>query len=90
MALVELEQRGHIGLITINRPEVLNALNVQTLRELDAILDQVENDEDIFVLIIISVKAQGIYSKAAATGASKAIYLNFLKAGVLSSSKPSI
>ena len=52
MALVELEQRGHIGLITINRPEVLNALNVQTLRELDTILDQVENDENIFVLII--------------------------------------
>jgi len=52
MALVELEQRGHVGLITINRPEVLNALNVQALRELDDILDRVESDEEIYVLII--------------------------------------
>lgn len=52
MALIELEQRGHVGLITINRPEVLNALNVQALRELDNVLDQVESAEDIYVLII--------------------------------------
>jgi enoyl-CoA hydratase len=52
MAFVELEQRGHVGLITINRPEVLNALNIQVLRELDQILDQVESNEDIFVLVL--------------------------------------
>lgn len=52
MAFVKLEQRGHVGLITINRPEVLNALNVQALRELDTILDRVESDEDIYVLIL--------------------------------------
>ncbi len=52
MTFVELEQRGHVGLITINRPEVLNALNVQALRELDNVLDQVESAEDIYVLII--------------------------------------
>ena len=52
MALVELEQRGHVGLVTINRPEALNALNVQTLRELDAVLDRVEHNEDIYVIII--------------------------------------
>ena len=52
MAFVELEQRGHVGLITINRPEVLNALNIQVLHELDQILDQVETNEDIFVLVL--------------------------------------
>ncbi len=52
MSFVELEQRGHVGLITINRPEVLNALNVQALRELDAILDRIESDENIYVLVI--------------------------------------
>ncbi len=52
MALIELEQRGHVGLITINRPEALNALNVQALRELDSVLDQVEAAEDLYVLII--------------------------------------
>ena len=52
MAFVELEQRGHVGLITINRPEVLNALNLQVLHDLDSILDQVEATEDIYVLVI--------------------------------------
>ena len=52
MAFVELEQRGHVGLITINRPEVLNALNLQVLHDLDSILDQVESTEDIYVLVI--------------------------------------
>jgi len=52
MAFVELEQRGHVGLITINRPEVLNALNLQVIHDLDQILDQVEATEDIYVLVI--------------------------------------
>ena len=52
MAFVELEQRGHVGLITINRPEVLNALNLQVLHDLDEILDQVEATQDIYVLVI--------------------------------------
>ena len=52
MPFVELEQRGHVGLITINRPEVLNALNLQVLDELDAMLDKVEDNKDIFVLVI--------------------------------------
>ena len=52
MALAELERRGHVGLITINRPEVLNALNIQTLRELDGVLARAESDRDIFVLVV--------------------------------------
>ena len=52
MAFVELEQQGHVGLITINRPEVLNALNIQVLRELDDVLDTVESTEDLYVLVI--------------------------------------
>ena len=52
MSLVNFEIRDHVGLITINRPEVLNALNVRALRELDSVLEQVENDEEVYVLII--------------------------------------
>lgn len=36
MAFVDLEQRGSIGILTMNRPEALNALNDQVLRDLDA------------------------------------------------------
>ena len=52
MSFVTLEQKGAVGLITMNRPEALNALNVQTLRELDAVLDQVREDEEIYVLVV--------------------------------------
>ena len=52
MPFVELEQRGHVGLITINRPEVLNALSLEVLDELDCVLDSVESDNSIYVLVI--------------------------------------
>ena len=52
MAFVTLEKQGHVGVVTMDRPEALNALNVQTLRELDAVLDQVREDEEIYVLVV--------------------------------------
>ena len=52
MALVELEKQGHVGVLTINRPEALNALNSQVLTELDAAIDAVEQDEEIYVAIL--------------------------------------
>ena len=52
MSFVTLEQKGAIGIITMNRPEALNALNEQVLRDLDAVLDQVENNEEILVAIV--------------------------------------
>lgn len=41
-----------MGIITMNRPDALNALNEQVLRDLDAVLDQVEEREDILVAIV--------------------------------------
>ena len=52
MSFVTLEHRGPVGLITMNRPKALNALNDQVLRELDAVLDQVEADDSILVAVI--------------------------------------
>mgnify|MGYP001024781500 CR=1 FL=1 len=52
MAFVELEKKGAVGVITMNRPEALNALNEEVLRDLDAVLDQVERDDDILVSIV--------------------------------------
>ena len=52
MSFVTLEQKGPIGLITMNRPEALNALNDQVIRDLDTVLDQVEAQEDILVAVI--------------------------------------
>ena len=36
MSFVAFEQRGPIGVLTMNRPEALNALNEQVLRDLNA------------------------------------------------------
>ena len=52
MAFVTLEQKGAVGVVTMNRPEALNALNDQVLRDLDAVLDQVENNEEILVAVV--------------------------------------
>lgn len=52
MAYVELTQVGHVGIITMNRPEVLNALSNDVFVDLIAALDEVERNEDIYVFII--------------------------------------
>ena len=52
MAFVTLEQKGPVGVITMNRPEALNALNDQVLRDLDQVLDQVEENEEILVVVL--------------------------------------
>ena len=52
MAFVKFEQQGHVGIITIDRPDALNALNSQVLSDLDAVLDRVEAEDEIYVVIL--------------------------------------
>ena len=42
MAFVELEAKGQVGILTINRPEALNALNDQVISQLDKVLDEID------------------------------------------------
>ena len=44
MEFINYEIEGMVGIITINRPKALNALNSAVLEELDATLDQVDLD----------------------------------------------
>ncbi len=46
------EKRGKVGLITLNRPKQLNALNDDLMDELSAALDQFEADEGIGCIIL--------------------------------------
>jgi enoyl-CoA hydratase len=55
---------GHTGIITINRPKQLNALNTQTILELEEVLLGPASDEDVYCLIIT-----GSGEKAFAAGA---------------------
>ena len=52
MGFVKLEKQGHVGVVTIDRQEALNALNSQVLSDLDAVIDQVAADEEIYVMIL--------------------------------------
>ena len=49
---VDLEKKGHVGVITMNRPEALNALNTPMIHELENVIARAEADEDIYVCII--------------------------------------
>jgi enoyl-CoA hydratase len=47
-----VESRGPIGLITLNRPHALNALNAQLIGELNQALDGYEADPETAVVVI--------------------------------------
>lgn len=47
-----LEQRERVGLITLNRPQALNALNSQLIAELNLALDRLEQDPTIGCMVI--------------------------------------
>lgn len=45
MEMILFEERGQVGIITINRPQVLNALCSQVLDELSALLDTIDTNK---------------------------------------------
>ena len=47
-----LEQRNGVGLITLNRPQALNALNNQLIVEVNQALDQLEKDPNIGCIVL--------------------------------------
>jgi enoyl-CoA hydratase len=49
---IRFEVQNKIGWITIDRPEVRNALDLQTVRELHEILAAIEESEDIGVVVL--------------------------------------
>lgn len=52
MAFATLEKKDGIGIIKINRPEALNALSVEVLTDLNAVVDQANADPEVKVVII--------------------------------------
>lgn len=52
MENVLIAKEGHVATITINRPKALNALSTAVLTDLNAGLDEVAADQDVYALII--------------------------------------
>jgi enoyl-CoA hydratase len=46
------ETRGRVGLVTLNRPQVMNAINHQLVSEVMDALEAFDNDEDIGAIVI--------------------------------------
>jgi enoyl-CoA hydratase len=46
------EKKEQIGIVTFNRPRVLNALNRRTMEELDGLLDEARSDTELRALIL--------------------------------------
>ena len=49
---VILEKEGKVALVTINRPKALNALNSETLKELDFVIDTIAEDDEVYAVVI--------------------------------------
>jgi enoyl-CoA hydratase len=66
------EIRENIATITFNRPEVLNALNEEALKEFSSALDEIHANQDIRVLILT-----GAGEKSFIAGADIKLFLTF-------------
>ena len=50
--MVEYEQQGRIAVLTIRRPEARNAVNGDVARGMEAAIDRLEEDDDVWVGIV--------------------------------------
>ena len=51
MGFVTYEKDGYVGIITINRSEALNALNVQVLKDLEAVIDGISLNDTRAIIV---------------------------------------
>jgi enoyl-CoA hydratase len=55
MAIIEYETDGHVGIITINRPDARNAVNGDVANGIEAAIDQIEADDSLWLGILTGV-----------------------------------
>jgi enoyl-CoA hydratase len=77
MSALERERRGHVEILTINRPEARNAVNGEVAGSLSKALDELENDDDAWVVVLTGAGdkafSAGMDLKAFAAGEAGAI-----------------
>ena len=52
MALAELERRGHIALVTLNRPDARNAISPEVSQAMAGLLDEIEADGELRAVVL--------------------------------------
>lgn len=68
METIVFKKEGHKAFITISRPKSLNALNNQVLEELDATIDEIQKDKDIYSVIITGAGKKAFVAGACIEG----------------------
>ena len=46
------ERDGHVAIVRLNRPKVLNALNLQLMEQLAELFEGYDADEDVRVILL--------------------------------------
>ncbi len=59
--MVSYELDGHVGVITINRPEARNAVNGEVARGIEEAVDQLEADDEAWVGILTGARTEKGY-----------------------------
>lgn len=73
MGFVDYSQEGYVGIVTINRPKALNALNEEVLRDLEATFDSIDQEATRVVILT------GAGDKSFVAGADIAAMSNMTK-----------
>lgn len=69
--IIERERRGRVEVLAINRPEARNAVNADVAQGIEAALDDVEADDDVWAVVVTGrgpVFSAGADLKAVAAG----------------------
>jgi enoyl-CoA hydratase len=52
---IDVTIEGHVAVVTINRPQARNAVNDEVANGIEAAIDRVEGDDDLWVTILTGV-----------------------------------
>jgi enoyl-CoA hydratase len=55
MAIIEYETRGHVAVITINRPDARNAVNSDVANGIEEAIDRLEGDDSLWLGVLTGV-----------------------------------
>ena len=53
--MVEFETRGRVAVLTINRPEARNAVNGEVAQSMEAGIDRLEDDSELWAGVVAAV-----------------------------------
>jgi len=59
--MIEVDITGNIAVITINRPEARNAVNTAVAQGIESALDQIEEDDNVWVAILTGARTEKGY-----------------------------